>query len=209
MLHSLIQVDHPLVRHHLAIVRDKATPPWLFRQSMRQLTAILAVRATEDLTLERKTIETPIESCESEVLSGSIGLIPILRAGIVMVDPLLELLPNAQVWHLGVYRDEESARPVPYYNKLPAGSPVDLALVLDPMLATGGSAIMACQSMAEWGVREMRMLSLISAPEGVDALLKAFPGLRVFTCCVDRQLNSRKFIVPGLGDAGDRVFNTM
>ncbi len=206
---NVVQIDHPLVQHHLAIVRDRTTPPWQFRHSMRQLTGLLAVRATEDLVLEQKTIETPVKSCVVKVLTGSIGLIPILRAGIVMVDPILELLPHAEVWHLGVYRDEETALPVRYYNKLPEGSPVDLALILDPMLATGGSACMAFQSMVDWGVREMRLLSVIAAPEGIEALSLAFPATRLFTCCIDEYLNENKFIVPGLGDAGDRVFNTL
>jgi uracil phosphoribosyltransferase len=200
---------HPLVRHHLGIVRDRNSSPCRFRHSIRQLAGLLAVEGTRELGVRRETVETPLASCPVDRLAERIGLVPILRAGIMMVDPLLELIPDAEVWHLGLYRDEETAEPVPYYNKLPAGSPVDLAFVLDPMLATGGSACMACQSMVEWGVREARVLSVIAAPEGVQRLTSQFPDVRVFACCIDQGLNDRKFIVPGLGDAGDRVFNTL
>ncbi len=209
MQSQVLVVDHPLVQHHLGVVRDATTDPWRFRHSMRQLGSLLAMTATANLRLGEQTIETPLESCGIKRLVDRIGLVPILRAGIVMVDPVLALLPEAEVWHLGLYRDEATAKPVPYYNKLPAGSPVDVALILDPMLATGGSACMACQSMVEWGVPETRMLTVIASPEGIEHLTQSYANTSVYTCCIDRQLNDQKFIVPGLGDAGDRVFNTL
>ncbi len=209
MKEPVILDQHALIQHHLGIVRDRRTEPWRFRNSIRQLAGLLAAHATRDLKIREETIQTPLTTCNVRRLADRIGLVPILRAGIPMVDPLLELIPEAEVWHLGLYRDEATAKPVPYYNKLPAGSPVDLALVLDPMLATGGSASMACQSMIEWGVAETRVLAVIAAPEGIEKLTTAFPAVSVYACCVDECLNDRKFIVPGLGDAGDRVFNTL
>ncbi len=209
MKSRVIQLEHPLVQHHLGIVRDRTSDPWRFRHAMRQLGSLLAVSATADLELRQSTVETPLESISAGQISQRIGLVPVLRAGIIMVDPVLELLPQAEVWHLGLYRDESTAQPVPYYNKLPAGSPVDMALILDPMLATGGSACMACQSMLDWGAGETRMLCVIAAPEGIANLTRSYPSTTVYTCCIDRELNDQKFIVPGLGDAGDRVFNTL
>ena len=142
-------------------------------------------------------------------LSERIGLIPILRAGLGMVDPILALIPIAEVWHLGLYRDETTARPVKYYSKLPPGRPVDVALIVDPMLATGGSAISAMETLTEWGVKTIKLLSLIAAPEGLEEVSEAFPSSQVFVCAIDEKLNDQKFIIPGLGDAGDRMFNTI
>ena len=135
-------------------------------------------------------------------------MIPILRAGVGMVEAMLEMIPTCEVWHLGLYRDEQTAEPVGYYNKLPSDSPVDVAFVLDPMLATGGSAVMACNALAEWGVPKIKMLSIISAPEGIQRLQHECPHVEIHTCKIDERLNDKKFIVPGLGDAGDRIFNT-
>ena len=209
MVRQVTQLDHPLVQHHLGVVRARTTDPGQFRHSMRQLTSLLAIEATANLVLAEYQVQTPLQWCESRRLAQRIGLVPILRAGLVMVDPMLELLPGSEVWHLGLYRDEATAQPVRYYDKLPAGSPVDLALILDPMLATGGSACMACQTMLDWGVTDVRMLSVIAAPEGIGNLTNAFPDTAVYTCCIDEGLNEQKFIMPGLGDAGDRVFNTL
>ena len=203
------EVQHPLIQHHLATLRDKTTPPDEFRRLVQRLAVLLAYEATHDLQTSPREIETPLTTMTAERLSQRIGLVPILRAGLGMVDPILNLLPDAEVWHLGLYRDEATAQPVEYYSKLPAHSPVDVALVLDPMLATGGSAIAALAALQRWGVPKLKVLSLIAAPEGIRSVTEACPGASIFVCSIDRELNSRKFIVPGLGDAGDRSFNTL
>jgi uracil phosphoribosyltransferase len=201
-------LDHPLVHCHLTTLRDKTTKPAEFRQSVRRLSMLLAYAATKDLTLAERPVETPLQKTIGKQLLQRIGLIPILRAGIGMVEPMLDLIPGSEVWHLGFYRDEETAQPVHYYSKLPDSSPVDVAFILDPMLATGGSAAMACQTMNSWGVKQIKMLSIIAAPEGVERLQNEFPQVEILACVVDQKLNENKFIVPGLGDAGDRIFNT-
>ena len=203
------EIRHPLIQHHLAKLREKGTPPDEFRRLVGRLASLLAFESTRDLELQSVEIETPLTRIPAQRLSQRIGLVPILRAGLGMVDPLLELLPDSEVWHLGLYRDEETAQPVEYYNKIPARDPVDVALVLDPMLATGGSSIAALQVLRRWGVQNLKVLSLIAAPEGIRNLTDSFPNAQVYVCAIDSQLNSRKFIVPGLGDAGDRSFNTL
>ena len=199
---------HPLVDCHLTTLRDKTTAPAEFRQSVRRLAMLLAYDATAELATVEHPIETPLQSMAGRKLVDRIGLVPILRAGIGMVEPLLDLIPGSEVWHLGLYRDEATAEPVHYYSKLPPASPVQVAFVLDPMLATGGSATMACDTLKQWGVTTIKMLSIISAPEGVAHLQKVHPEVDIHTCVVDERLNDNKFIVPGLGDAGDRIFNT-
>lgn len=206
---SVVQLlDHPLVAFHLTVLRDKNTPAHEFRQTVNRLSMLLAYEATSDLQTTDWPIETPIQKMIGKRLLHRIGIVPILRAGIGMVDAMLSVLPTAEVWHLGLYRDEATAEPVRYYNKLPQQDPVDVAFVLDPMLATGGSACMAAQTLEEWGVKKIKMLSVISAPEGIARLEKACPRIEIHTCAIDRGLNEQKFIVPGLGDAGDRIFNT-
>ena len=206
---AVYEALHPLIQHHLAKLRDKATPPDEFRRLVQRLAVLLAYEATRDLTTQPAEIETPLTHMIGQRLSQRIGLVPILRAGLGMVDPLLDLLPEAEVWHLGLYRDEATAQPVEYYCKLPDHSPVDVALILDPMLATGGSAIAALSALRRWGVPKLKVLSLIAAPEGIRNVTAACPDAQLFVCAIDRELNSRKFIVPGLGDAGDRSFNTI
>ncbi len=205
---QLTQLSHPVVQHHLAALRDAETEPAEFRRLVRRLTSLLACAATEDLALQDCTVQTPLVAMTARQLSQRIGLVPILRAGIGMVDPFLELVPSAEVWHLGLYRDEETAQPVHYYDKLPADKPVDVAFVVDPMLATGGSAIAALTTLTNWGVTDLRLLSLIAAPEGVEEVQGRFPDVAITVCVIDECLNEQKFIVPGLGDAGDRIFNT-
>ena len=202
-------VDHALALHHLTIVRDQETSSSQFRHSLSQLSTFVAIEATARLKLDTCQVQTPIVETTGNRISYRLGLVPILRAGVIMVDPVLNLIPDAEVWHLGLYRDEATAQPVPYYNKLPEGSPVDVALVLDPMLATGGSACLALQSMQDWGVKQTIMVSVIASPEGVQRVNDEFPNTQVFACAVDEKLNEQKYIVPGLGDAGDRVFNTV
>ncbi|MCI0362164.1 MAG: uracil phosphoribosyltransferase [Planctomycetaceae bacterium] len=202
-------VQHPLIEHHLCRLRDKTTGPLEFRQLIQRLSTLLAYEATQDLLLRGVEFETPLVPTKGQALSQRIGLVPILRAGLGMVDPILSLIPTAEVWHLGLYRDEETARPVEYYSKLPKTSPVDVALVVDPMLATGGSISAALETLARWGVPQLKVLSVIASQHGVDTVASQFPEAQIYVCAIDPQLNSRKFIVPGLGDAGDRIFNTL
>ena len=206
---SVVEVSHPLIQHHLTRLRDKHTPPAEFRQLVQRLSVLLAYEATQDLALAPTEIDTPLTTMTGHRLSQRVGLVPILRAGLGMVDPILNLIPTAEVWHLGLYRDEATAEPVEYYSKLPATEPVDLALVVDPMLATGGSAIAALAALSRWGVRQLRVLSIIASQTGVETVQRQFPAASVYVCAIDPTLNSRKFIVPGLGDAGDRIFNTL
>jgi uracil phosphoribosyltransferase len=197
-----------LIRRHLTVLRSAATRPAEFRSSVRRLATLLAYEATKDLVTRDSTVQTPLAEAQGCELTERIGLIPILRAGLGMVDPVLDLIPSAEVWHLGLYRDEATAQPVRYYDKLPPNQPVDTALVLDPMLATGGSAVAALQTLTEWGVGRAKVLSLIASREGVETLAAQFPHAQVYVCQVDPTLNDQKYIVPGLGDAGDRAFNT-
>lgn len=201
-------VDHPLVRHHLTELRNVETSSSSFRNLVHKLTSLLAFDATKHLTDSVKKIQTPICEMSGHQLNQRIALVPILRAGLGMVDPILNLIPEAEVRHLGFYRDEETAQPVEYYNKLPLENPPNIALVLDPMLATGGSAIAACQTLQNWGVRNLSLLSILAAPEGIASVQEAIPSLNIFVCAIDEKLNEQKFIVPGLGDAGDRIFKT-
>ncbi|HMO13366.1 MAG TPA: uracil phosphoribosyltransferase [Pirellulaceae bacterium] len=202
-------VDHPLVKHHLTVLRNEASDCFQFRYALHQLTRFVAVEASKDLQVKEVLVKTPIQMTSGHEVNGRIGLVPILRAGVAMVEPVLELIPNSEVWHLGMYRDEKTAKPVWYYSKLIPGRPVDFAFILDPMLATGGSAVSACKCLLDWGVSQIRMLSIISAPEGISRLTEEIPHLSIYTCAVDEGLNENNFIVPGLGDAGDRVFNTL
>jgi len=201
-------IEHPLVAHHLTVLRDKSTGSSVFRNTVDRLSSLVAYEATKDLQLTDQPIETPIQKMVGKTLRNRIGMVPILRAGIGMVDAMMRMIPTAEVWHLGLYRDEKTAKPVRYYDKLPPGDPVDIAFVLDPMLATGGSAMAACETLHDWGVRHIKMLSIIAAPEGIQRLSEAFPDVAIVTCSIDLCLNENNFIVPGLGDAGDRYFNT-
>ncbi|MCA9151232.1 MAG: uracil phosphoribosyltransferase, partial [Planctomycetales bacterium] len=174
----------------------------------RQLAVLLAYEATQDLQLKPSTVTTPLATMQGAALAERVGIVPILRAGLGMVDPVVDLIPEAEVWHLGLYRDEDTAEPVEYYSKLPPNRPVDVALVLDPMLATGGSAIAAIDVLKRWGVARCKLLSIIAAQPGIDRVTSQFPDAQIYVCAIDPELNDRKFIVPGLGDAGDRIFNT-
>lgn len=202
------ELSHALVHHHLSRLRSVDTPTWQFRQHVRCLSTILAAEVTKDLATEDCSVTTPLETITCQQLKGRIAVVPILRAGLGMVSPVTDLIPEVEVWHLGLYRDEKTAQPVRYYDKLPADNPTSVALVLDPMLATGGSAAFAIETLKEWGVPKICMLSIISAPEGIAKLTDSHPDVDIYTCCIDRELNDQKFIVPGLGDAGDRIFNT-
>jgi uracil phosphoribosyltransferase len=200
--------QHPAVRHKLGILRDVKTEPKKFREVVRELSWLLGYEALADARMQGLDVRTPIETMAGEELADRIGLIPILRAGLGMVDAMLELMPTAQVWHLGLFRDERTLRPVEYYNRLPDSATVDLCLILDPMLATGGSATAAIEVLKRWGAVRIKLVNLIAAPEGVEAVLAAHPDIEIYTAALDRQLNDKGYIMPGLGDAGDRQFGT-
>ena len=207
--HPMLHVSrHPAVLHKLAILRDTETEPKKFRELVREISWLLGYEALADARVDRMPVRTPLEMMDGHRLGERIGLIPILRAGLGMVDAMLELMPTAQVWHLGLFRDERTLRPVEYYNKLPDKASVDLCLILDPMLATGGSATAAIEVLKHWGAVRIKLINLIAAPEGVDAVTRAHPDVEIHTAALDRQLNEKGYIMPGLGDAGDRQFGT-
>jgi uracil phosphoribosyltransferase len=205
---GVIEVEHPLVGHHLTILRDQNTSSALFREQTRRLATLLATAATIDLPLKAKTVSTPLAKVEGYEIAARLAILPILRAGLGLVEPILSLLPEAEVWHLGMYRDEETAQPVEYYCKLPDGKACDIGFVLDPMLATGGSVISAIEALQRWGCPDIRVLSILAARPGVERLQREFPDVKIFVCAIDPELNGKNYIVPGLGDAGDRIFNT-
>jgi uracil phosphoribosyltransferase len=200
--------QHPAVLHKLAVLRDEATEPKKFREVVRELSWLLGYEALADVQVRPISVRTPMEEMEGAELADRIGLVPILRAGLGMVDALLELMPTAEVWHLGLFRDERTLRPIEYYNKLPDTATVDLCLILDPMLATGGSATAAIEVLKRWGATRIKLLNLIAAPEGVEAVSSAHPDVEIYCAALDRELNDKGYILPGLGDAGDRQFGT-
>jgi uracil phosphoribosyltransferase len=202
---------HPAVLHKLGILRDRQTEPKKFREVVRELSWLLGYEALQDARVRPIKVTTPLETMDGHELGDRIGLIPILRAGLGMVDAMLELMPTAEVWHLGLFRDERTLKPVEYYNKLPDAASVDLCLILDPMLATGGSATAAIEVLKRWGAVQpvrIKLVNLIAAPEGVEAVSKAHPDVAIHCAALDRQLNDKGYIMPGLGDAGDRQFGT-
>jgi len=205
---------HPLARHKLTLLRRTATEPKKFRELVSELAMIMIYEATHDLPLQPRTVETPLTTTQGNVMGAKIGLVPILRAGLGMVEGAWRLLPQAEVWHLGLYRDERTLKPVEYYNKLPTDPTVQLCLVLDPMLATGGSAIAAVEVLKRWGVARIKFVGLIAAPEGIRALHTLHPDVDIHVAAVDERLTNESdpfpsgYIWPGLGDAGDRQFGT-
>lgn len=207
--------DHPLVQHNLSILRDKATSNELFRMAMSRIGGFVFQEAARDLPLTKTIVETPLCKTEASILSPEVPIIisPILRAGLMLADVAIQLLPSASVYHIGLYRDEETLKPVTYYNKLPSNLDYGSARIflLDPMLATGGSAVAAVDIIQQLGVKpeNIRFISVISAPEGIKHLSGSYPGIRIFTGSVDERLNEKAYIVPGLGDAGDRTFGTV
>ena len=200
--------QHPAILHKLAVLRDEATEPKKFREVVRELSWLLGYEALADAHVRPRTIRTPMDAMQAAELADRIGLVPILRAGLGMVDAMLELMPTAEVWHLGLFRDERTLRPVEYYNKLPDSATVDLCLILDPMLATGGSATAAIEVLKRWGAVRIKLVNLIAAPEGVEAVTTAHPDVEIYCASLDRGLNDKGYIMPGLGDAGDRQFGT-
>lgn len=199
---------HPLVAHKLSRLRDKSTEPKKFRELVREIAGLLAYEATADLATSPVEIETPLTKMTAQQLQEKIGLVPILRAGLGMVEGIWELMPSAEVWHIGLYRDEKTLKPVEYYNKLPIQPRVAVCMILDPMLATGGSATATADVLKKWGVTKIKFVGLIAAPEGIKAMQTAHPDIDIYVAAIDERLNERAYIVPGLGDAGDRQFGT-
>lgn len=200
--------QHPLVQHKLAVLRSVSTGHREFRGLVYELALLLAYEVTQDIALSPKTVTTPMGEAAGYQVTETIGLVPILRAGLGLVDGVMAMLPSVQVWHIGLYRDEETLRPVEYYNKLPDEPTVEVCIVLDPMLATGGSAVATVDIIKRWGVPKIKFMGLIAAPEGVERLSEAHPDVSIYVAAMDEKLNDVGFIVPGLGDAGDRQFGT-
>lgn len=209
MSEHLTVVDHPLVQHKLTLMRDKGTSTAGFRQLLREITLLLAYEVTRDIPLTTRNIETPMEEMDAPILAGKkMALVSILRAGNGMLDGVLELVPSARVGFVGLYRDEETLKPVQYYFKAPESLKDRLVIAVDPMLATGNSSAAAIDLLKEAGATDIRFLCLLAAPEGVARMKEAHPDVRIVTAALDRELNSKGYIMPGLGDAGDRMFGT-
>lgn len=205
----VIECNHPLVQHKLAILRNVNTGAKDFRELVTEITMLMGYEVTRDLPLEKRTIKTPMGDAEVNMISGKkIGIVPILRAGLGMVDGFLNLIPAAKVGHIGMYRDPETFKPVTYYCKMPEDVSKRQIIVVDPMLATGGSAIDAINELKEMGVKSIKLANIIAAPEGIEAVQKAHPDVDIFVASIDERLNDHKYIIPGLGDAGDRLFGT-
>ena len=205
---NVFQSSHPLIQHKLTLLRDVDTEPKRFRELVREVTWLLLYEATENLTSVERPVTSPMGSTVGKVLAEEIAFAPVLRAGLTMVGPALEMIPTAHVWHIGLYRDEETLRPIEYYTNVPEKATAGVAFILDPMLATGGSAVAAADILQETGVRSIRFVGLIAAPEGIERLSSAHPDVPIHIAAVDERLNEIGYIVPGLGDAGDRLFGT-
>ena len=201
--------NHPLIQHKLSLLRDKHTSPKEFRALVSELGTLLCYEATRDLPLITKEIETPLMKMSANKIQEQIALVPILRAGLGMVDGIWNLMPTACVIHIGLYRDEETLKPVEYYNKLPKYHAIRQCLILDPMLATGGSAVAVADILKKWGAKKIKFIGLIGAPEGINNLQTAHPDIDVHLAAIDYKLNEHGYILPGLGDAGDRQFGTV
>jgi uracil phosphoribosyltransferase len=199
---------HPLVAHKLTRLRDTQTDPKRFRELVREIAALLAYEATADLATVDRGVQTPLANARGAELKEKIGLVPILRAGLGMVEGVWDLMPSAEVWHIGLYRDEQTLKPVEYYNKLPVEPTVSVCLILDPMLATGGSAVATTNVLKRWGVRRIKFVGVIGAPEGIKNMQDHHPDVPIYLAAIDDHLNDKGYIVPGLGDAGDRQFGT-
>jgi uracil phosphoribosyltransferase len=205
---NVFQSLHPLIQHKLALLRDAQTEPKRFRELVREVTWLLLYEATEDLTPVERAITTPMGSTVGKVLVEEIAFAPILRAGLTMVGPALEMIPTAQIWHIGLYREEETLQPIEYYTNVPKQATAEVVFLLDPMLATGGSAVAAVDILKKSGVQNIKFVGLIAAPEGIERLSSAHPDVPIHIAAVDEGLNEIGYIVPGLGDAGDRLFGT-
>jgi len=206
---NLTVLEHPLIRHKLTLLRDRRTPTRDFKQLVNEIAMLMAYEVTKDLPLEPVTIDTPLEPMQGVQVAGKkLTLVPILRAGLGMVEGISQLIPSARVGHIGLYRDHDTLQPVDYYFKIPGGEHDRAFFVLDPMLATGGSAVAAVAALKQAGAQRIRFLCLVAAPAGVQAMLTRHPDVPVYTAALDRELNAKGYILPGLGDAGDRLFGT-
>jgi len=206
---NLTVLDHPLIRHKLHVLRDKRTPTKDFRDLVGEIAMLMAYEVTKDLPTEPVDLDTPLERMTGQKVAGKkLTLVPILRAGLGMVGGIQQLIPSARVGHIGLYRDHVTLKPVPYYFKAPSAREQRDFFILDPMLATGGSAVDACTTLKSAGARTLRFLCVVAAPEGVQAMLAAHPDVPIYTAALDRELNEHGYILPGLGDAGDRIFGT-
>ena len=202
-------LDHPLIQHKISLLRNKNTGTNEFRSLTDEIAMLMGYEALRDLPLEDQEVETPIETCSTPMLAGKkLAVVPILRAGLGMVDGMLNMIPAAKVGHIGLYRNPETLQPIEYYCKLPNDIEDRDVLLFDPMLATGGSAIAAIDGLKRRGVKHIKLMNLIGAPEGVAAVQKAHPDVEIFVAGIDEKLNDHGYIVPGLGDAGDRIFGT-
>jgi uracil phosphoribosyltransferase len=200
--------NHPLIRHKVTMMRDIRTEPKKFRELIREVTLLLAYEATADLALQDKVVTTPLAQTRGAELKEVVGLVPVLRAGLGMVEGFWDMMPAAEVWHIGLYRDHKTLEPIQYYNRLPVAPTVDVCLILDPMLATGGSATATAQILKDWGAKKIKYVGIIAAPEGIQRLQTAHPDVEIYLAAIDEHLNDTAYIVPGLGDAGDRQFGT-
>ena len=200
--------QHPLVAHKLSKLRQKDTQPKQFRELIGEIAALLAYEATMDLKVGPVAVETPLATANGYNLQDTIGLVPILRSGLGMVEGIWELIPTAEVWHIGLYRDEKTLKPVQYYNKLPLLPSVSICLILDPMLATGGSASATIEILKNWGAKRIKFVGIIAAPEGIREVHNNHPDVPLYLAAIDDHLNEHGYIIPGLGDAGDRQFGT-
>lgn len=206
---NLYILDHPLIQHKLTHIRDEKTGTKMFRELVNEVSMLMGFEITRNLPVKEEEVKTPIQKTKSKVLTGKkIGLIPILRAGLGMVDGMLELLPAAKVGHIGLYRDPETLQPVEYYIKLPSDISERMLILLDPMLATGGSANDAINSLKKRGAKSIKLMCLVAAPEGVKLIQENHPDVDIYIAALDEELNEQGYIVPGLGDAGDRLFGT-
>ncbi len=207
-MNNLYISSHPLVSHKLTHIRDRRTKSRQFRELIREISALLTYEATADLNTTPRDIETPMAVTKGVELRENIGLVPILRAGLGMVEGIWWLMPNAEVWHIGLYRDEETLQPIEYYNKLPVEPTVSVCLILDPMLATGGSAVATVNILKDWGVNKIKFVGILGAPAGIQNLQTNHPDVPIHLAAIDDRLNDQGYIIPGLGDAGDRQFGT-
>lgn len=206
---NLTIIDHPLVQHKLSILRDKNTSKKTFRALVDEMSMLMGYEVTKDLKLENVAVETPLETMQAYQVSGKkLTLVPILRAGLGMVEGMLRLMPSVRVGHIGLYREHDTLSPVDYYFKIPGDVEARDFILLDPMLATGGSAVAAVDSLKKGGASRVRLVCIVAAPEGVKRMLDAHPDVHIYSASLDRELNEHGYILPGLGDAGDRLFGT-
>jgi uracil phosphoribosyltransferase len=205
---NLIIIDHPLIKCDLTMLRNRKTRSHQFRAILRRTARLIAYEVLRDLQTKEISIQTPLEKTKGVIVEQQIVLVPILRAGLGLVDGFTKLIPDARVGHIGLFRDEETLKPIDYYFKVPRNLNKALVLLLDPMLATGGSAVAAISYLKKRGASNIRMVNLVAAPVGVKTVRKAHPDVKIYTCALDRKLNNRGYILPGLGDAGDRIFGT-